>query len=198
MSVEKIEAYFAKEQPFKEGIAVLREIVLTTSMEETLKWGSPVYTVDGKNVLGILAFKKHFGIWFFNGVFLSDPKKVLQNAQEGKTKAMRHWKFTSNNGIDRVGVLAYIEEAIANQKKGLALKPEKNTKKAVVPDVLKDAFKHDKSLMEKFDTLSPAKQKDYCEYISSAKQQKTKFSRLEKIKPMILEGVGLHDMYRNC
>jgi len=198
MSTERIEAYFAKEQPFKEGIATLREIVLKTKMGETLKWGSPVYTVDGKNVLGILAFKKHFGIWFFNGVFLSDPKKVLQNAQEGKTKAMRHWKFTANDAIKPAVVLAYIEEAIENQRKGLVLKAVKNTKKAVVPDLLKNVFRNNKSLKEKFEALPPGKQKDYCEYINTAKQEKTRLSRLEKIKPMILEGVGLNDMYRNC
>lgn len=47
-----------------------------------------------------------------------------------------------------------------------------------------------------FDKLSPGKQKDYAEYISSAKQDKTKFSRLEKISSMILTGAGLHDKYK--
>ncbi len=198
MSSEKIEAYFAKEQPFKEGIATLREIALKTNLGETLKWGSPVYTVDGKNVLGIMAFKKHFGIWFFNGVFLSDPKKVLENAQEGKTKAMRHWKFTDNDAIDPAVVLAYIEEAIENQKKGLMVKAERNTKKIEVPELLMGEFTRNKTMKSKFESLSPGKQRDYCEYISTAKQEKTKLSRLEKIKPMILEGVGLNDKYRNC
>lgn len=198
MSAEKIEAYYAKEQPFKEGIARLREIALKTKMGETLKWGSPVYTVEEKNVLGIMAFKKHFGIWFFNGVFLSDPKNVLKNAQEGKTKAMRHWKFFANNAIEPAVVLAYMEEAIENQKKGLVVKAERNTKKIEVPSLLNGALIRNKTMMAKFESLSPGKQRDYCEYISTAKQEKTKLSRLEKIKPMILEGVGLNDMYRNC
>lgn len=198
MSAEKIEAYFAKEHPFKEGIATLRGIALKTNMGETLKWGSPVYTVDGKNVLGILAFKNHFGIWFFNGVFLSDPKNVLENAQEGKTKAMRHWKFTVNDAIDQAVVLAYINEAIENQKKGLVVKAEKNTKKIIVPALLKGAFAKNQSMQSKFESLSPGKQRDYCEYISTAKQEKTKLTRLEKITPMILDGVGLNDKYRKC
>ena len=67
---EKIEAYFAKEQPFKEGIQLLRELALKTELNETYKWGIPVYTIDNKNVLGILAFKLHFGIWFYNGCLL--------------------------------------------------------------------------------------------------------------------------------
>ena len=198
MSAEKIEAYFAKEQAFKEGIAQLRKIALKTEMGETLKWGSPVYTLDGKNVLGIMAFKHHFGVWFFNGVFLNDPKKVLQNAQEGKTKAMRHWKFTSNDQIEEAGVMAYMLEAIENQKKGLIVKPERSDKKAVLPQLLKQTFSANTPLKEKFEDLTPGKQREYCEYISSAKQEKTKLSRLEKITPMILEGVGLNDKYRDC
>ncbi len=198
MSAEKIEAYFAKERPFKKGIAILREIAHKIELGETLKWGSPVYTVDGKNVLGIMAFKNHFGVWFFNGVFLEDPKNVLENAQESKTKAMRHWKFTSNNKIDKEGVRAYMLEAIENQKKGLALKPERNTKAAVIPELLKEALSEDNALKAKFKALSPGKQREYCEHISTAKQEKTKLSRMEKICPLILGGVGLNDKYKNC
>ena len=73
---EKVEAYYSKNEKFKEGMALLREIALNTQLVETLKWGAPVYTFDNKNVLGIMAFKSHFGIWFFNGVFLSDPQGV--------------------------------------------------------------------------------------------------------------------------
>jgi len=195
---EKVEAYFKRDQPFKDGISLLREIALNTDMEETLKWGSPVYTVNGKNVLGIMAFKRHFGVWFFNGVFLKDFNKVLKNAQEGKTKAMRHWKFKSMAEIDRAAVLAYMEEAIENQKKGLALKPERNQKKVIVPGPLKEVLSNDKSLKAKFDALSPGRRREYCEHISSAKQEKTKWSRLEKIMPLILEGTGLNEMYKNC
>ena len=37
-------------------------------------------------------FKEYFGIWFFQGGTLVDELKVLTNAQEGKTKAMRQWR----------------------------------------------------------------------------------------------------------
>ena len=90
---EKLETYYEKEHPFKKGIAFLRELALKTKAKEDFKWSIPVYTLNGKNVFGICKFNNHFGVWFFNGVFLKDPKKVLENAQEGKTKGMRHWKF---------------------------------------------------------------------------------------------------------
>ncbi|WP_236458895.1 MULTISPECIES: YdeI/OmpD-associated family protein [Flavobacterium] len=34
------------------------------------------------------------------------------------------------------------------------------------------------------------------EYIETAKQEKTKLSRLEKIKPMIMKNIGLNDKYK--
>ncbi|WP_150450865.1 YdeI/OmpD-associated family protein [Arenibacter lacus] len=192
---EKIEAYYAKEHPFKAGIAILREIALKTALVEDYKWGSPVYTIGNKNVVGILAFKSYFGLWFFNGVFLSDPKKVLENAQEGKTKALRHWKFTAITDIDKATVLAYLEEAIANQKKGKVLVPEKK-KKMIVPPQLKQVLEENPSLKTCFTKLPPYKQKQYCEYIAEAKQEKTKRNRLEKCLPLIRQEIGLHDKYR--
>lgn len=192
---EKIEAYYSKDQKFREGIARLREIALQTQLAETLKWGSPVYTIDNKNVLGIMAFKSYFGLWFFNGVFLSDTKGVLENAREGKTKSMRHWKFKSVTDIDEAGVLEYIKEAIANQKKGLEIKPSRKTE-IIIPKLLLDSLLENTRLHEQFNALSPYKQRDYCEYIAEAKQQKTKESRLGKIIPMISKGLGLNDKYR--
>ncbi len=195
-SSEKLEAFFAREHPFKEGLEILRDIALKTELQETLKWGAPVYTVEGKNVLGIMAFKNHFGIWFFNGFFLNDPKNVLENAQEGKTKAMRHWKFHSVDEVDKATVLSYMEEAIENQKKGREMKPDRKAGKVALPDLLKETLMENKKLKVAFDALTPFKQREFCEYLSEAKMQKTKVARLDKIIPMIENGVGLHDKYR--
>ena len=196
-TLEKVEAYYAKDQKFKKEIAILRELALETEFQEAFKWGSPIYTIENKNVLAIMAFKNHFGIWFFNGVFLNDPEKVLENAQEGKTKAMRHWKFTSGDAIDKKEILNYMREAIDNQKKGKILAPLKKAKKQLeIPTILQRLLDKNTENQKAFDTLTEGKRNEYIEYITDAKQEKTKVSRLEKILPMILEGKGLHDKYR--
>jgi len=195
MISDKIEAYYSREHPFQKGILVLREVILKTDLEEHLKWGAPVYSIDNKNVLGIMAFKKHFGIWFFNGVYLTDPLGVLSNAQEGKTKAMRHWKFTSNEAVDTAVVMAYVQEAIANQKRGLEMKPERK-RDMETPALLQKKLESDPLLIKAFESLSPGRRREYCEYIISAKQDKTKHSRIDKILPLISKGQGLNDQYR--
>jgi len=194
---EKVARYYAEEHHFSSAIQQLREIALKTGLDETFKWMFPTYTLDGKNVIAICKFKKHFGIWFFNGVFLKDEKQVLENAQEGKTQAMRHWKFYDIKDISEIGVQAYINEAIENQKNGKVLAPSrKKTTKKSIPKLLKDALSENTNAGKAFKKLSLYNQNEYSAYIENAKQEKTKLSRLEKILPMIADGKGLNDMYR--
>jgi len=47
-----------------------------------------------------------------------------------------------------------------------------------------------------FNTLTPGKQREYADYIASAKREETRSKRLEKIIPMIAARQGLHDRYR--
>lgn len=193
----KVEAYFEEEHHYKSAIGQLRELVLKTKLEETFKWMFPTYTLKNKNVLAICKFKNHFGIWFFNGVFLTDPLNVLKNAQEGKTKAMRHWKFTSESELDENQVMAYINEAIVNQENNRVLYPvKKSSKYSETPSLLKEALAKSKKLETAYQELTDFKRKEFNEYITTAKQEKTKIKRLEKIIPMIESGIGLNDKYR--
>mgnify|MGYP000159147618 CR=1 FL=1 len=172
----------------------LRSILQSTVLEEKMKWGIPTYCLKNKNVAGIGAFKSYAGLWFFNGVFLSDPANVLINAQEGKTKGLRQWRFETIDAIDEKLVRTYIEEAIQNQKEGKEFKPEK--KPLIVPDELKEALASDGLLSEVFDSMSLSCKREYAEYIAEAKRPETKQKRLKKIIPMIREKVGLNDKYK--
>jgi len=191
---DKIEAFYNKERPFKEELRILRSLALQTEACESFKWSSPVYTIGGKNVFGIMGFKHHFGLWFFNGVYLKDPLGVLEAAQKG-TKAMRHWKFTAADQIDSKYVMVYLNEAIANQQKGLEHQPERK-KPVKIPPVLKAALEEDGHLMESFSALAPYKQREFSEYIVSAKMEKTRQSRLKKSLLLIRNGRALNDKYR--
>lgn len=183
-----------KTNQWAEELGKLREIVHKTELIETQKWGGEVYTVNNKNVLGLAGFKNYFTIWFFNGVFLKDESNVLVNANEGVTKGLRQWRFTTANEIDEKLILKYIHEAIVNERAGLSIKPEK--KEAMKCDYFENELKNNSELREALEKLTPFKQKEFWEYMATAKQEKTKVTRLEKIKPLILENRGLHDKYR--
>lgn len=177
-----------------EELGKLREIIHKTELVETNKWGGEVYTLNNKNVLGIGGFKNYFTIWFWNGVFLKDESKVLVNANEGVTKGLRQWRFTSAVEINEKLILQYIHEAIENEKKGLSIKPEK--KETMRCDFFENELKNNALLNEAFLKFTPYKQKEFWEYMATAKQEKTKVTRFEKIKPMILENRGLNDKYK--
>ncbi|RZJ35490.1 MAG: hypothetical protein EOO51_04950 [Flavobacterium sp.] len=185
-----------KTNQWEKELEALRAIIAKTELVEMTKWGGPIFTINKKNVVGIGGFKSYVGIWFFNGVYLKDAAGVLVNANEGVTKALRQWRFQSMEEIrsNEKQILAYINEAIANQKAGIESKPQK--KEDIVSQLFGDALKADKTLSEKFTIFSPYKQREFLEYVESAKRDETKLSRIEKIKPMILEGIGLNDKYR--
>ena len=196
-STKTVDAFIAKQAQWKTELETLRSIFQKTELLEEIKWGSPTYTLNGKLVAGFVGFKNHYAIWFHQGVFLKDLQKKLLNAQEGKTKAMRQWRFERDEEIPEELVLDYIQEAIENCLAGKEVKIERRVGVSI-PPYLKDAFKKDDGFHEAFKKLTPGKQREYADYIATAKQEATKAKRLDKIMPMIQQGVGLNDKYKNC
>lgn len=196
--IYSVEEYIEVNSHYAEELTMLRAIMNSTDLEETVKWSMPTYCINGKNVLGIGAFKNHFCIWFHQGVFLKDEHKLLTNAQENKTKAMRQMCFDTKSDINKAAVSAYVKEAIENQRLGREIKPIRKTKEVIIPSELMNVLKSNANLNVSFQSLTPGKQREYCEYISEAKREATKQSRIEKITPMIIEGIGLNDKYKNC
>ncbi|MCB1023107.1 MAG: YdeI/OmpD-associated family protein [Acidobacteria bacterium] len=189
-----VDEFIDSETLWKKELSALRKILNKTELVETVKWGHPAYTINGKNVVGIGSFKSYFGIWFFQGVFLKDKSKKLINAQEGRTKGMRQWRMTSAKEIDETLLIEYLEEAIQNQKDGKEVKPAK--KPLSIPVELKDAFGKDTKIRDAFGNFGLGDQRDFAEYIAEAKREETRQKRLEKIVPMILAGTGLNDKYK--
>lgn len=194
-SHKSVEEYLLKKKQWINELTTLRKMLLSTGMKEEIKWGVPVYGYDGKNVAGIAAFKSYVGLWFYQGALLKDVKKKLVNAQEGKTKALRQWRFTSTKEIDEKLVKSYLKEAIQNTKAGKEIKPDRD-KPIVIPKELAAHFKNKPSALKAFKALSKGKQREYAEHIEEAAKPETKARRIEKILPMITNGVGLHDKYK--
>lgn len=187
--------YIEHKVQFQDVLIKLRSLIQQTELKETIKWGMPTYTINNKNVVGICAFKQFAGIWFFQGALLKDKFGVLRNAQEGKTQAMRHWYFTDVDQIDDDKVLLYLHEAIENQKKGKKVNYKKSASWEI-PVQLQLALDQDDQVAKAFDQLTPGRQKEYAEFISTAKRAATVQARINKIIPMISAGKGLNDHYK--
>ncbi len=196
--IASVDEFIQKHADWQPVLLILRRILQKTELQETIKWGAPVYTLSGKNVVGIGAFKSYAGLWFFNGALLEDKTNQLVNAQEGKTKAMRQWRFAELSELDEALIKTYVDEAIELQRAGIQVAIAKPSKTFDIPDELKSALQSDNQLSIKFKALTPYKQKEYAEFIGSAKREVTRKNRLDKCMSLIIKGVGLNDKYRNC
>lgn len=192
--VSSIEEYILQNEKWHDALILLHDVIVSTSLNGSIKWGVPVYAYKNKNVVGMAAFKAHVALWFYQGVFLSDPNNILVNAQEDNTKALRQMRFRYIDEIDTIVVDRYLREAIENAKAGKELKPNRDIK-FIVPDELKKAFAEDNEIEEKFKTFTLAKQRDFAFYVSSAKREETRLKRVEKIIPLIISNEGLYDKY---
>ena len=190
-----VEQYLAMHPQWKTELQTLVMLARATGMEETIKWGIPVYTFQGKIIVGIGAFKSYVGLWFYQGALLKDTEKKLINAPDGTTKALRQWRFNSIKEIENEDVIRYLMEALENQRQGNEIKPE-NKKMPDFPVELMEIFKQDNELKVKFEELSQFKQSEYLEYINDAKSDAAKLARIDKIIPLIMQGIGLNVKYR--
>ncbi len=173
----------------------LRDIILSTGLSETIKWGHLVYVHNGRNVVGLSGFKSYFGLWFFQGALLKDTKKLLVNAQEGKTKAQRQMRFQSSCDVNPKIVLSYVREAIRLADAGQAIKPNRDLP-IEIPPQLAEALRKNRKAAQCFEAMSKSCRREYAEYIASAKQAETKQRRLARILPMIEAGGSMNDKYR--
>ena len=192
---KSVDEYFEQAEQWRSELLRLRKILVATKLEEELKWGGPCYTWRGKNVVGIGAFKSYFGLWFHQGALLADDENVLINAQEGKTRALRQWRMKAAADIRPAVIKRYVEEAIANVDTGQEIRPERR-RDTGMPTELANGLKRAKGATAAFRKLTPGRQREYAEYVASAKRDATLARRLDKVVPMILDGIGLNDRYR--
>lgn len=95
------------ESKWEHELALLKHILDSMPLEKATKWGADVYTYKGKNVVSYGGFKHHFALWFFNGVFLKDPHKLLC-ATSDNTKALRKMEFNNKAQINEAAIREYI------------------------------------------------------------------------------------------
>ena len=194
MAVKSVEEYIETHEIWRSELEQFREMLLGTDLEEGIKWGAPVYMLNGKNVVGMAAFKNHVALWFHQGVFMNENTELLSSSS-GSTKSLRQIKFKKGDPIHTAVLRNYVLEAVQNQREGKEIKPERN-KKLEIPKELEQALTNNSAFGKAFTEMTLGKKRDYCEFVETAKRDATKQSRIEKIIPMVLDGKGLYDKYK--
>ena len=189
----KVDEYLSNTKKWKEEMETLRMIILECQLTEELKWGKPCYTFQKSNVVIIQGFKEYCAIMFFKGTLLKDINGIL--VIPGKsTQAGRQIRFTNSREIiEMKSVLKdYIQEAIEVERAGLKV-DFKKTSDFKIPEEFQNKLDEMPALKAAFDALTPGRQRAYIHYFSTAKQSKTRKSRVEKYIQKILDGRGLNE-----
>jgi uncharacterized protein YdeI (YjbR/CyaY-like superfamily) len=189
----KVDWFFNKAKKWQEEYDKLRMIVLDCGLAEELKWGCPCYTFENSNIVLIHGFKEYCALLFFKGALLKDAKGILVQQTEN-VQAARQIRFTNVEEIANMESIlkAYIKEAIKVEKAGVKV-PLKKTSEFKMSEEFRNVLDGTPALKKAFYSLTPGRQRGYLLHFSSAKQSKTRESRIEKCIQKILKGKGLDD-----
>jgi uncharacterized protein YdeI (YjbR/CyaY-like superfamily) len=193
----RIDAYIAKAAPFARPILEkVRERVhaAVPGVEEAVKWGAPGFTIEGKILLIMAAFKAHAALNFWRG----------QEIGDGQAKAGAMGQFGRLTSIDDLPPDAeldgLIREAAALAKTAPAPRKTKHAPKPAPemhPDFATALAKAPKAKAV-LDGFPPSAQRDYVEWIAEAKQDATRAKRIATAIEWLGEGKRRHWKYQNC
>lgn len=187
----ELDAIFERQKNWKAEMLILRGILLSCGLNEVKKWWQPCYAYKGSNLFIIGSFKEFCTLSFFKGVLLKDSENILQFAGPN-TRSAKIIKFTSAENIKKLEptLRAYILESIEHEKLGkkVELKAEET-----IPDELTEYFAKDEAFQIAFQALTPGRRRSWLLHYSSAKQAKTRHSRIEKSREKVMAGKGLNE-----
>ncbi len=174
-----------------ESLIALREILQESELVEEMKWGSPCYTLDGKNVIMLASTREYCAISFLKGAALHDAEDLLVPPGPNSRFA-RVFKFESADTVNtfRHQIADFVQQAIALQKAGVKVTPDAIES---LPDELEQRLNSDPELNEAFYALTPGRQRSYIIFVSGAKQPETRQRRVEKCVPQIFSGKGYNE-----
>lgn len=193
----RVDAYIARAQPFARPILEhMRERVhaVVPEVEETLKWSAPSFTIRGKILLMMAAFKAHAALNFWRGQELrgdqADPDAM---GQFGKLTSVKD--LPPDKELD-----ALIRKAAELTASAPAPRKAKHAPKP--PPELHPEFAAALNAAPKakaaLDGFPPSAQRDYLEWISEAKQPATRAKRIATAVEWLGEGKRRHWKYQNC
>jgi uncharacterized protein YdeI (YjbR/CyaY-like superfamily) len=190
---ETVNFFFEKKGQWHACYHVLRGILLSGALEETLKWGNPCYMHKSRNIVLIHGFKDYCALLFFKGALLEDSNNLLIQQTEN-VQAGRQMRFTSLEQINQSesAIRAFVQAAIEVEVSGRKVVRKSDTE-IDMPVELTAALQESPELSASFFKLTPGRQRAYALYIGKAKQSNTRIARIEKYRSHILSGKGIDD-----
>jgi uncharacterized protein YdeI (YjbR/CyaY-like superfamily) len=175
-----------------DALLALRELVHETELSEEMKWGSPCYTIDGKNIVVLAALKDFCALGFLQGAALPDPEGILVSPGPNSRYA-RYLTFRSVAEVERLRkpTRTLLQEAIVLARSGRKFTPD--TQPEPLPNELLRRLEEDPALAAAFASLTPGRKRSYIIHISGASSAAARERRVERCVPKIMAGLGFHE-----
>jgi uncharacterized protein YdeI (YjbR/CyaY-like superfamily) len=175
-----------------EELTILRHLLLQYGLNEEVKWGFPCYTLAGKNIVMLAAFKDNCALSFFKGALLKE-NPILEKSGENSVT----FRLIRFQGVEKINqnlslIQEIILEAIEIEKQGKKL-PKMDHTKLEFPEELQEIFDEDFLFKEAFNRLTPGRQRGYILFFSQPKQSQTRMNRIQKYYQLIIDGKGMND-----
>lgn len=159
-----------------------------------MKWSSPAFTLDGKILAIMAAFKRHAALNFWRG-------QELRGEQASADGMGQFGKLTSLSDLPGDEELERLfREAAELARSAPAPRKSKQAPKPP-PEILPDfAAALDRSPKAKatLDGFPPSAQRDYLDWIAEAKQDATRQKRIATAIEWLNEGKRRHWKYEKC
>lgn len=193
---EKIDLYIANsEGDQKILLSEIRRVLNLAEFElvEDWKWSAPNYNHKGM-ICWLAFFKNHVGVNFFKGSLIPDAHTLY--SKDCMDKGNRQLKYTKLEDFNEEQLRYYIFEAIALNKKGIKVAPKKIDTE--LPEDLVQELSQNPKASDFFSSLADSYKRDYIEWISTAKQEKTRAKRLGTTIEWLNEGKKKNWKYEKC
>jgi uncharacterized protein YdeI (YjbR/CyaY-like superfamily) len=191
---KRIDAYISKSADFAKPIlSHLRQVVHKNCPEvvETMKWSFPHFVYNDTILCSMASFKAHCAFGFWLSSMMKDKYGALSLGQE--REAMGHvGKIQSRKDLPSDKILAdCIKEAMQLIDSGAKLQKKEraaSSKELEIPAYFIPALKKNKKALATFENFSYSQKKEYVEWVTEAKTEKTRYSRLETAIEWMSEG----------
>ncbi len=189
---KRLDSYIVKSADFAKPILNhLRSLVhkACPEVEETIKWGMPFFDYKGAGLCNMASFKQHCAFGFWKASLMKD-KTLIENAK-GETAMGHLGKITSLKDLPSDATLIrYIKEAMKLNDEGIKVEKKKPTRAKEVkpPDYFLKELKKNKAAQKTFEAFSPSNKKEYVQWISDAKTEETRKSRMTTAIAWMAEG----------
>jgi hypothetical protein len=194
----RVDAYIAGAAPFAQPILThLRALVHAAcpGANETIKWGFPHFEHHGI-LCSMAAFKRHCAFGFWHGAM-----RTLAAENADRDAAMGQFgRLEQRSDLPGDATLtALIRKAASVNEAGV--KPARATPRIskpppALPSDLAGALRGNRKALMQFEAMSPSHQREYVEWIATAKREETRLRRLATAVEWIAEGKSKEWKYR--